>query len=166
MENGIYQSITGEILLNTRGNIQVSTSRSEAVSLMPGEQTDALKILSVKEVSTSASVGIFAMDGQTLLHSGRLVLTFSTEMMPQNMVLSPNRSKILNPGGTVPLVRTAVLKAELALSPKKNFKLYALKVNGSRMQEIPIRKQNGKWEINLDTAALNEPAVFYELTEQ
>ena len=166
VENGIYQSITGEILLNTRGNIQVSTSRSEAVSLMPGEQTDALKILSVKEVSSPASVGIFAMDGQTLLHSGRLVLTFSTEMMPQNMVLSPNRSKILNPGGTVPLVRTAVLKAELALSPKKNFKLYALKVNGSRMQEIPIRKQNGKWEINLDTAALNEPAVFYELTEQ
>ena len=160
---GIYESVTGEFLFRLDGMARVITPRSEAV-VLKANQSESLKVLEVKRTSVPAAVGLFAVDGNVLTESGRMVLIYSTEMVPEGMVLSPNRNVIKQKGNLSALLLTGKLSASFALAAERQYELYALSVNGQRRERIDLTNINGKWELSLDTATLsNGPTVFFEL---
>jgi hypothetical protein len=161
--NGVYQSITGEFLMRLNGTAKVVTPRSEAASLMRGGQ-EHLNVMDVSGTSVAASVGLFSMDEKPLKDSDRMILIYSTEMIPEGMELSPNRNIVLTKGNQTPLLLTGTLSASLALPAGRDYELHALSVNGVRREEIPMSYKDGRWLINIDTATLeNGPTVFFEL---
>ena len=93
-----------------------------------------------------------------------MVLIYSTEMVPEGMVLSPNRNVIKQKGNLSALLLTGKLSGSFALAAERQYELYALSVNGQRRERIDLTNLNGKWELSLDTATLsNGPTVFFEL---
>ena len=162
--NGIFQNETGEITFRTQENlIKVITPRTEGVSLEAGK-SEKLGFLSVESSSEPASVTICSVDGKDLSDSLRMVLVYSTEIANTDMELSEDRVTMRN-GGKLPiLMKTGKLKASFKCKSPEKMELYALKIDGTRKDKIPLKVSGSSIEIDIDTETLKEgPSVFFEL---
>ncbi len=161
---GIFQSDTGEILLNApEKKMTVVTPRTEAVCMTAGN-AQKLKILDVKNSSTDGCIALTSVDGMPLEKSRRLVLLYMTEEANSGMILAADRATMLKSGNTPILARTGTLEATVRRTG--NWKLYALAPDGSRSGELPAAHSAEGLEIHLDTAALRHgPTPFFELEE-
>jgi hypothetical protein len=162
---GVFQSDTGEITMRSKElMLKVVTPRTEAVSLT-AEKTEALNTLSVENTSVPATVAMCAMDDQPLTASSRMVLIYSTEAANSGMELSYNRTKMLKPGTLPILMKTGKLKATLKNRNGAALSLYALGLDGSRREKLPLKAEGGTLQINLDTSSLKTgPTPFFELS--
>lgn len=159
---GIYESDTGELLMNTRScRLSVQTACSEGVSLLAGESA-RLKNLNVRSTNRNACVFLTSVDHTPLAESRRLVLVYSTAALNSGLQMSADQTSIFNKGTNPVLLQTGKLLAELNLSPG-NWKCYALSVNGIRREMLPLSPADGKWMFSLDTSMLkNGPTPFFE----
>lgn len=164
-ENGIFQSDTGEITMRSKECLlQVITDRSEAVSILKNKH-ETLSSLEILNSSEDALIAACSMDGGKLSQSSRIVFIYSTQVANTGMELSHNHRKMIHLGTLPVLMQTAKLKALLQNNNGANMSLYALAVDGSRKEKLPLKYNNGKLEININTAALkNGPTVFFELS--
>ncbi len=162
---GVFQSDTGEIIMRSKENLlKVLTPRTEAVSL-PAGKSEALKALAVRESSVPATIAVCAMDGKPLASSYRMVLIYATEVANSGMELSYNRTQMIKPGKLPILMKTGKLKASLKSRDGAELSLYALNLDGSRREKLPMTYENGSLTIDIDTGALkNGPTPFFELT--
>ena len=79
------------------------------------------------------------------------------------MKLSEDWTKLFAPGKTPILVRSGECKAELQAKPG-SWKLYALGLDGERLEELPLENADGKLSISFDTAKLKHGVTpFFEL---
>ena len=162
---GIFQSDTGEITLYAEQKLlKVITSQSEAVSLQPGK-TEKLLQLTVNNSTVPACVAVCSIDGKALKNSGRMVLIYSTEEANSGMILAPDRERLQYLGIEPVLLRTGVLEAKLENNNSSSMELYALGMDGTRHEKLPLTREGKVLHIKLDTAQLkNGPTVFFELT--
>lgn len=164
---GIFQTDTGEITLRSKESlIKVVTPRSEAVSLRGGAKPERLHALTIQSVSTDALVGLAAVDTAVLPDSKRMVLVFATENVNTSMILEGDRETLIEPGHAPILLRTGTLSIRFRNS-NKSLKLYALRLNGTRSEELPLSKKDGEWSAEIDTAKLaGGPTVFFEIVQE
>ena len=163
---GIYESDTGELMMNTREKIfRIVTPRSETVSL-PAERKIALNHLSVSGTSVPATVSLHALDSQELNRSSHLLLIYSTATANSGMILSEDGATMVNPGVQPTLLRSGKLSFTLENIHAAEFTLYALAMDGSRVQELPFSIRNGKCEVVIDTAELRGGTVFFEFARK
>ena len=162
--NGIYESDTGELLLNApQKYMTIKTAKTEVIA---SEEPTTESLPCMKSVSSSipATVAISAMDGKTLAGSGKMLLFYLTEITNTGMELSGDRVTLKNLGKAPVLLRTGNLDLKLKLAPNKKYKLYPLRSDGFRREGIPLTTKDGITEIILDTAKLpNGPAFYFEL---
>ena len=174
--NGVFQTDTGEITMDlAKGMVVVSTPKTEAAALKPETKNIKVGRLTVNSTSVPASVAVISIDDKPLAESGRMVLVYNTDNSATDCELTPSREVLVNVGKPPIIVRTGKLSAEFKLpeqgfwsrlfSPKE-YAVYALKLNGKRSEKIPFEVENGVLKINLDTASLSEPALFYEITAE
>lgn len=159
---GIYESDTGELLMNTQScRLSVQTACSEGVSLLAGESAE-LKTLHVRSTSRNACVFLTSVDRAPLAESRRMVLVYSTAALNSGLRMSADQSTIFDKGANPVLLQTGKLLAELNLPPG-NWTCYALSVNGIRRERLPLSPSDGKWTFSLDTSVLkNGPTPFFE----
>ena len=160
---GIFQTETGEIILNgPEKKMTVITPRTEAISWERNSQ-EKLKNLTVFPAKGHATIAVSSVDGKDLADSSRIVLIFSTEAINSEMKLSEDWTKLFATGKRPILVRAGECKAELQAKPG-SWKLYALGLDGERLEELPITNNNGKLTISFDTAKLKHGITpFFEL---
>lgn len=167
----IYQSDTGEITLRLNERLaKVVTPNSEAVAIKPTTKNESLGKLTVKSSSVPATVAIVSVDAKkSLSESKRMVLIYSTDTTATDFTTSVSGEYLKFRGKQPILVQVGKLSAELQLpeANSQNYKLYALRLTGERVEEVPTKIANGKMLINLDTSKLKkEPAVFYEIVAE
>ncbi|MFA6103989.1 MAG: hypothetical protein WC721_17505 [Victivallaceae bacterium] len=163
-ENEIFQSGTGEIVLRAKENLlKVVTPKSEGVSLESGK-AEQLSCLNVLNSSTAASVAVCAIDGKPLGASSRIVLIYATDAVNSGMEFSGDRITLIKPGSLPILMRTGKLNATLKSSAPDGMKLFALGMDGTRKENLPLKIENGLLKIEIDTAKLKNGATpFFEI---
>ncbi len=165
-DKGIFQSDTGEITMHAKEQLlTVVTPRTEAVSLTAGKSV-SLKCLEVKKSNVDATIAVCSVDNKTLESSGRMVLIYSTEVANSGTELSHDRKKMLQSGKLPILMKTGRIELTIKHSGGK-IALYALNLDGSRAEKLPLEIKEGKLIVKLNTAALkNGPTSFFELAEE
>lgn len=163
-EKEIFQSGTGEIVMRAKENLlKVVTPKSEGVTLESG-RAEHLSCLNVLNSSVAASVTVCSIDGKPLGSSTRIVLVYATDAVNSGMELSNDRITLLKPGRLPVLMQTGKLKLTLKSSVTDSMKLFALSMDGSRKEELPLKAGNGLLNIEIDTAKLKNGATpFFEI---
>lgn len=165
VSRGIFQSDTGEIMLNAPARrIQVDTPRSQAVALPAGDRAE-LSAFRVEKTTADVLAAATSVDGRPLNSSARIVLILATAVVNREMQVDgqePAKLVALSRGPA--LMRTGSF--ELKLKNPKPLVCYSLRADGVRLERIPVVREGGNIKIAVDTAALQKgPAVFFELTE-
>ncbi len=173
--NGIYQTDTKQITTNFKeGWVKVKTPKTEAIVWKVGMKSTKIGRLNIISSDESASIALTSVDNKPLKKSKRMVLVYNTDNTSTGVELSLDR-KILKNHGKIPiLVKTGKLLVEIKLPRKKilgavsekGYKVYALKMNGERIDEIPFKIEKGIMKLDIDTAKLSEPALYYEIIKE
>ena len=161
-EAGIYQSDTGEILLDApQKRMIVITPKTEAV-VFDEPQPIQLNQLSILSSSDAALVAVSAMDGQELANSKRMLIVLSTDARNSAMRFSDADESILQDIGKLPIIIKAV-KVKLALkTPYKNqLSIFSVNLRGQRQDVIPVKKSVDGIEFELDISQLSHGATTY-----
>ena len=162
-ERGIFESDTGELLMDCGGKqLLVTTPRTEAAAVISGESI-ALKTVSILRSSIPACVALSSVDNRPLASSSRMVLVYQTEDANAGMVLGGDRATLHALGARPILCRTGKMSLSAKLKPA-NWRLFALGLDGSRREELPAEYRDGVLSLTIDTASLKSgPTVFFEL---
>ena len=119
------------------------------------------------KVTTSGCVALTSVSGEPLDRADRLVLIYSTCVANSGMRLSSDRSTMIRRGETPVLLETGRLELEFRTAGAEQFELYALRMDGSRSEKLPLAVRDGKLAIRIDTAKLAAgPTVFFELVKK
>lgn len=160
--NGVYQSDTGEITLRVKDKLlKVSTPKTEAVVMRASHKNERLGRLTVKSSTANAAIAVSALDNKPIADSDRLVLTYNTDAVMKNFGVSKNRLYVTAWGEMPVLIETGRLSAELKLSPNKKYSVYPLKLNGERLEKLPVENAGGTLKLDIDTS--KHVAVFFEI---
>ncbi len=164
-ESGILQSDTGQIVLDAvGGTLRVSTDRTDAVAFN-SNLPQASPRLTIKEFSDPALLAISSLDGAILEKSARMLVIFASDARNTGMEFSDSQEKVLRKLGTAPVViKSSRIRFELKHSDPAKLRLFALKLNGERGAEVPLKRSGNKLDISLDIAELEQgPTTYFEL---
>lgn len=167
-EKGIWESDTGELLLNTREKrFLLRTPRLEAV-VSDRNHGESLPVLAKVRSSVPSTVALASRDGKVLAkNSERMLLFYLTDNVNTGMELSPDRTELRKQGKTPTLLRTGQLELQLNLPTGKRYRLYPLRSDGLRREGIPLTKSGSGYRLELDTAALpHGPTGVFELVAE
>ena len=160
---GIYETSTGEILMDTKRNyMQVNTPRLQGICA-EAKTKAKLADFEVREMSVRGNLAVVSIPKVPLKDSDRMVLVIATNALNNGIVFADREMKFLKNLGKTPAIIQAG-KFTVALNNKNAsaLKVYALAMSGERIAEIPVKAENGKAVISIDTA--KTPAIYFELT--
>ena len=164
---GVFQSETGELTIRRHEYlVKAVTPKSEAVSLL-ANRSEKLNSLTVKSVSVPALIGAAAVDGAELKNSGRIVLVCATRMANHGQKMQADDETLIDLGWAPSLMQTCKFTVELQNAKAANLRCYALRLDGERTREIPLKKSGNTVEISVDTVTLGKDLTpFFELAEK
>lgn len=164
---GIFQSDTGEIIMRSHEKMmKVITPKTEAVSLV-ANKSESMKYFRINNSSTPACIAVCSVDNKPLASSKRIILIYNTEVANSGMQLSGDRKTMIDLGTSPILMKTGKLDATLKWHIGKNVSLYAIALDGSRREKLPLKIIDNTLQINIDTSTLkNGPTPFFELVKE
>ena len=165
--NGIFQSETGELTIRRHEYlVKAVTPKSEAVSLL-ANRSEKLNSLTVKSVSVPALIGAAAVDGAELKNSGRIVLVCATRMANHGQKMQADDETLIDLGWAPSLMQTCKFNVTLDNANAGKLRCYALRLDGERTREIPLKKSGNTVEISVDTVTLGKDLTpFFELVAE
>ena len=160
---GIYETSTGEILMETKRNyMQVDTPRLQGICA-EAKTKAKLTDFEVRNMSVRGNLAIVSLSKTPLKESSRMVLVIATNALNNGIVFEDKEMKFLKDTGNTPsIIQTGKFTVALNNRNASKLKAYALAMSGERFAEIPVKAENGKAVISIDTA--KTPAVYFELT--
>ena len=160
----LLESDNKQLLLNIpQGTMQVSTPRLEGAVIKQNSPV-AINRLQISECTVPAAVTIISLDkSQTLENADRLLLIFATDAVNFGMVTNRQRTRLLETGQPPLLIRSGRLSLSLTNRQNKSPEAYALNLNGSRAEQIPVRQDSRGLHLELDTNQLRYGTVFFEI---
>lgn len=164
---GIYQSDTGELTLETRAQrLVVATVRCAGAAVQPGAEADAGDLRAIAS-DVAATVAVGSLDGRPLAESRRLLLVYATDAVNTGLETSAD-GVVLHQMGVLPvLIETGAMRAVLRNTNAAGLRCYALALDGTRREVVPLQATDGELRITLDTARLpGGPTVFFELASE
>ncbi len=166
LEKNIYESSTGEILLDSgKGNMMISTKRFQGVCSAFDRRFD-FPAMSVLRMSVPANISLVSIDGlKNISESSRLVLVCATDALNSNMKFEDSSKTVLHDiGGNPTLVRTGQFDIEIRSEKASSAKVYPLRIDGTRCEPIHVNVKGDLIQLHLDTAVLPEgPSFFFEI---
>lgn len=166
VSKGIFESSTEEIYIDTpRKYMTVNTPRLQGMSAPAGE-TAKLSDFEVIYTQRNSNVTIAAVDGlKPIKEARRFALVISPNSLNSEMSFTDeDMVSLINIGKPPMLVETGEYKVALSTPHWKQMRLWALNMDGSRLQELPLKKSDGRIEAEIDTSKLPIPCVFFELS--
>ena len=162
---GIYESETGELLLNVKTlTMQVNTPRLEGVVIKKNMPVTVNR-LTVKSCSVPASITVAALHkNETLKDAKRILLIIATDAHPAGQTFLDGSRQLLIETGDLPILMQTV-KTEIVLSMQNNNspEVYALNMDGTRAEPLPAMKTDGGLTLSIDTAKLKHATPFFEI---
>ena len=179
--NGVFQSDTGEIIMRAKEKVlKVITAKTEAITLFPETKNEKLGRATLVSTSIPSAFAVISVDEKPISESKRMVVIFNTDNIMTDLKVTSDREVLLDGGRTPVLMQTGKLVAKLKVPNVKlpfvkrilnifkkqetpKYALYALKINGERMQKLPLEIENGEFVLNIDTTGMKETTPFFEL---
>ena len=184
-KDGVFQSDTGEITMRVNDElIKVVTANTEAVALKNHTKNENLDLLTVNSVSVPAAVAITSVDNKPLANSERMVIIFNTDNISSGFKITHDREFLISAGAAPVLMQVGKVSLRFKLpqsnkrlidkimglfgkeKPKSAYVLYALKINGERLEKIPFVIKDGTMHIDIDTSKLKDFSPFFELVAE
>jgi hypothetical protein len=107
------------------------------------------------------------VDGKELKESARIVLVCATRMANHGQKMQADDETLIDLGWAPSLMQTCKFTAELQNSNSAKLRCYALRLDGERSREIPLKKSGNTVEISIDTVTLGkELTPFFELVAE
>jgi len=165
----VYQSETGEIRLDasvrSAETMQVVASRLEG-AILKKNQPVQLGSVAIASCSRPAAVVVASLDpgGTSIAESRHWLLVLATNAANSGQVFEDANMYLMVELGSPPvLVETAQLTLSVKTTATGMAQVYPLHLDGTRMEAIPARVENGKLLLSLDTSALPCGTVFFEI---
>ena len=163
-KDAVYESATGELLLDGRAQtLAVVTPRTEAVAT-PAGRPRALGVFSLDESAEDCCAALTSVDGLPLAKSRRMVFLWITRESNSGMVTSADGKTMVRMGCHPALLKGGRVAFRARVADPERFRMYLLDYSGARLEEVPVRVENGGLECALDTSSLSHgPTPFFEL---
>ncbi len=160
----ILESDTGELLFEPdRGTLRVATPRLAGAVLKEDRPVTA-GAFRVEKCSVPAAVTLISLEAEkTLPEANRLLLVFATDAVNCGMATTKDGKRLLTLGGAPLLMRTGKLTISLANKHAAPPAVYALHLDGSRAEKLPVRQTAEGLKLELDTAKLQYGTPFFEI---
>ena len=163
---GLYESDTGQILLNTQiGTIQINSPLSQGGTLLATDSGLQLPDLNAKLNGVDGAVFAGSLTQQPLASSSHILLLIITDSLNTGTRFTDKKRQVLIDNGAGPVLMR-VVQADVLLhnSVPGTAHLWALSANGERVEEIPLTDANGTLSAHIDTAALHKgPTPYFEV---
>ena len=163
---GVYQSDTGEILLDSmQKRILVVTPNTEAV-VFDEPKPIQLNQLSILSADSAALIAVSAMDNLPLAKSKRILLILSTDARNSGMRFSDsNETTLINLGKSPVLIRAVKVKVALKNVNKSQLKVFSTNLRGQRQDAINLKQTGSSIVFELDISELTHGATtYFEIT--
>ena len=160
----LLESDTGELLFEPdRGTLRVATPRLAGAVLKEDRPVTA-GAFRVEKCSVPAAVTLISLEAEkTLPEANRLLLVFATDAVNCGMATTKDGKRLLTLGGAPLLMRTGKLAVSLANKHAAPPAVYALHLDGSRAEKLPVRQTAEGLKLELDTAKLQYGTPFFEI---
>ena len=165
----IYESSTGELLMDASGKFMtINTARFQGVCGEAGSKA-AFPNFAVNGMNRRGCVALASIDGRkTLNESKRMLLFLVTNALNSGMsfVSDDHFQRLQN--GTLPiLLETGTFSVSLKTKYAASLKAWALGIDGSRLAELPLKKNGEQLSLVVNTAAIpNGPSLYVEFAER
>jgi hypothetical protein len=167
---GIYESDTGQLLLDAPSRqVRVITPRMEGACLDPQTASGPVRLgqLTIESTSVAAAVTAIAVDDRPLAESRRILLVYATDALNSGMTFtSPEREMLVALGKLPILLRTGLLKVTLTGRHAASLKVWALGLDGRRMEVIAAPAIGETLPVTVDTGRLKSVTPFFELVAE
>ena len=164
----VYETETGELLMDTKRNyLQLNTPRLQGICAEAGTSAK-LADFEIRKMTTRGNLALVSIDGtRPIREAKRLLLIVATNVLNSGMTFEDPEQRFLLKLGSMPiLLETGIFEVSFNSKSVPNLKLYALAMDGTRIAELPLRKNGNRAEISLNTAVIpNGPALYFELAE-
>ena len=184
-DNGIFQTDTGEITMRVKEKlVKVVSPKTEAITLLPETKNEKLGRLTLVSTSVPSAFAVVSVDNKPIAQSKRMVVIFNTDNLMTDFKAAAGREILISKGRVPVLMQTGKVVAKLKVPTEKKslakrllgffkkqeapkqYALYALKINGERMQKLPLKIENGEFVLNIDTTGMKETTPFFELVAE
>jgi hypothetical protein len=169
--NGIFESETGELLMDTKTNyLQVITPKMEGACIDTDVRKGLVKLnnVTIKNNSIPSSITAIALQGDNLQLSNRILIVYSTDALNTNMTFkSERRDTLVSLGSSPALIRTGSFRINIRNKNSTEMKAWALGFDGKRLEEVPLSRNKSSLELNVNSAKLTYgPASYFEISIQ
>lgn len=145
----------------------LSADGAEAL-LVEGAEKKEVKgnYLELKSDGVPAVLTAAALDGMKLSESKRILLLYLTDLKNSGTVIH-NESVLVDRGSLPLLVQCSSAKVTISASKIGKIQVYALKYNGERCFEIPVKIiENGKHEFTVQSVTAPDVYYAYEIVAE
>lgn len=152
--DGLYRSITGEIIWDTRtGKFVIDTERTQSVCGFFESSAVASRdaIFSIK--NRYAAVAITSLSMQPIASSKRLLLVAAARMRNTGMRYSPDGSSVVDKG-TLPILIEQVT-GQVELKGRTITSVQRLTLSGERVEDAKVRFDGGRILLREDDATMH-----------
>ena len=172
---GVYESVTGELKMEqTKRRLTINTPRLQGMTAIEGDGYRFADV-QLRNLTVKAAVALASIDGKKpLKEANRILLVFATDAVNDQSIYTNRFRADIKPGmgwpkqlGKAPLlIETGSVEIALKNANAKKLHLWAINVDGSRAEEIPVKATAKGLSFTLDTAKLKQPTVYFELAEK
>ncbi len=161
-ETGLYQSDTGEILLDTQQKRMIVITQNTEAVVFDEFKPISLNQLSVLSADGPALVAVSAMDNQPINTSKRLLVVLATDARNTDMHFSDSTETLVLDLGKKPvIIKTAKIKLALKNVNKGQLKVFSTNLRGQRQDAINVKQTDTSIEFELDISKLSHGATTY-----
>ncbi|HEV7322804.1 MAG TPA: glycoside hydrolase [Ensifer sp.] len=163
IDTGLYQSSTGEILLNRfSGQLRVSTVATEAAAFSSLREPVDLGVMRVERADGDGLVALSALDADaSLKKSRRLLLIFATDAQNTNMTFRDSEEKVIEDFGELPVrIRKGYVDLSIARTVK-SWRLSPVGLDGT--VGPPVVKGKGPVGFRLSNDTPSGPTTYFLL---
>ena len=166
-ENEIFESVTGELVLNSRAKrMTIVTDRFQGLCAEAGSKA-SFPNFSVVSMNRRGCLALASIDGEKdLTNANRLLLFLVTNALNSGTTFEGEDQRVrLTRGGTPILLETGTFRVRIRTKHAEEFKVRALGLDGLPLAELPAKKIPGGLELTIDTAAIpGGPSLYFELS--
>lgn len=167
-DRGIFESDTGQInLVRDQRLFTVDAPRLQGACIDPqaGVGPVQLSSISVESVSAMGCVAAVAVDDLALGESNRILLLYITDALNSGMSFTDaTRETLVDIGDRPTLMRAGNLKLAIENRNASRLRLWALGMDGTRKQELPVSAEGNRLTVAIDVGKLEGgPTPYFEL---
>ncbi|MBQ6535140.1 MAG: hypothetical protein IJI37_08200 [Opitutales bacterium] len=166
-ENGVYQTDTGQIVIDAKARFAKTVSEYSCVAVVDKSREVDMGALKLVKTSVPAAVGAASLDGKKIPESSRLIFVYATQEDNLDSVRSKNGFLSIKEGKGPIVMKRGRVRAELKLDPSKKYAVYPIALNGERRERLEMEFKDGTMQINIDNGALkNGATAMFEIVAQ